>query len=95
MAQSPGDPGLHAKKSVPTTDHQPPTPTGLSCQSDREIPGDGMMDRCHYWQARPLEVQNAIGEGLVIVHHVKLVGMIEQPIPHALAKRLRLGKPSA
>ena len=65
------------------------------CQSDPEIPGDGVMNRRHHRQARALKIQYAVGKGLVVVHHVKRVGMIEQPIPHALAKRLRLGEPPA
>ena len=95
MAQSPGDSGLHAEKPVPTTDHEPPPPAGFSCQSDPEIPGDGVVNRRHYRQTRALQIQNAVSEGLVVVHHVKLVGMIEQPIPRALAKCLGLGKPPA
>ena len=95
MTQLRGDPGLHAKEPVPTADHQPPPPAGLSRQSDPEIPGDGMMDRRHHRQTRALEIQNAVGKGLVVVHHVKFVGVIEQPIAHTLAKRLGLGKPSA
>ena len=95
MMQSRGDPRLHTQKSVPSTDHQPPPPAGLSCQSDPEIPGDGMMDRRHHRQARTLEIQNAVGKGLVVVHHVKRVSMIEQPIARALAKRLGLGEPPA
>ena len=54
-----------------------------------------MMDRRHHRQARALEIQNAVCKGLVVVHYVKLVGMIEQPIAHTLAKRLGLGEPPA
>ena len=53
------------------------------------------MDRRHHRQTRALKIQNALSKGLVVVHHVKFVSMIEQPIPHALAKSLRLGKPTA
>ena len=35
------------------------------------------MDSGHNRDARALEIKNAIGEGLVVVHDVEVVGMLE------------------
>ena len=79
-------PRLHGQKPVPSANQQSPPPTGLASQRHTTVPGDRVMDCGDNRYARALNIENAISKGLVIVHHIKIIGMLEYPVPSALTE---------
>ena len=85
-------PRLHGQKPVPPANQQSPPPTGLASQRHTTVPGDRVMDCGDNRYARMLNIENAIGKGLVVMHHIKIIGMLEYPVPSALTECPRLCK---
>jgi hypothetical protein len=93
-AQSPGDPALHAHEAVPPEQRPPPGRAVRGAQVDPAAHGHRVVDRGHQRPAEPLDRQQAVAEGLVVVDDVELAG----PPPHQpgrpQAERQKLREPA-
>ena len=87
-----GHPGLHGEEIMPAPDQQASEKTALTGQSQAPVPGNGVMDGGHQRHTRPLDIENAVRQGLVVVDHVKIPGPGQQPVPGPLTEGPGLDK---
>ena len=77
---------------MPAPDQQSSGKTALAGQSQAPVPGNGVMDGGHQRHTRPLDIENAVRQGLVVVDHVKIPGPGQQPVPGPLTEGPGLDK---
>src|SRR5690606_18897053 len=88
--QAAGDPLLHPGERVPAADRVPAPAAVGGVEFELPVDGDGVVDRGH--QGRADVAEQAVAEGLVVVHDVEVAAPGAQMAAGPQGERQRLGE---
>ncbi len=91
-ADAAGHPALHAQEAVPPAQGQPATPGRGGREVDAAVEGDRVVDGRDDGEPGPLDREDAVGEGLVVVHDVEVTEPRAQQPGDPEAEGARLGE---